>query len=311
MKVIRNIDDIKGVWQRPCVTIGNFDGVHLGHQHLLQAVRASAERQNTSSVVVTFDPHPLQVLRPEGVKLLAGFEQKKVQIALQGIDGLVVVPFTREFASLPAEIFVQELLVEKLGVSHLFIGYDYVFGRGREGDSAFLARQGGEWGFELTVIPPFVHDGDIVSSTRIRGLIREGRMAESAELLGRNFQICGKVTRGRQIGGRDLGYPTANIYIDETTLVPRKGVYACEILLRGHRYGGVANIGCNPTIGDGVLVLEAHIFDFDQDIYGETIAVDFLDFLRVETRFADLAALKAQIDRDAEGARQILSGKRL
>ncbi|HKJ65219.1 MAG TPA: FAD synthetase family protein, partial [Desulfopila sp.] len=187
MKIIRNIEDIDGNFKNPCVTIGNFDGVHLGHQQLFDAVRQRAQHNQGASIAITFDPHPLQVLKPGGIKLISTIEQKTELIELSGIDVLIIIPFNRHFAKTSAETFVDEILRQRLSVTDLFVGYDYAFGKGRTGNIDFLRQQGRDKGFGVNVIEAHYMNGIIVSSTKIRQLVAEGRMVETAELLGRYY----------------------------------------------------------------------------------------------------------------------------
>jgi riboflavin kinase/FMN adenylyltransferase len=307
MELYRDLSEIKKPFDRAVVTIGNFDGMHLGHQLLFSEVVGRAYRNGGTSVVVTFDPHPLKVLRPGGIKLISSTEQKIDLIRLAGIDALVIIPFDREFAKTPALQFVDEILIGKIGVADLVVGYDYAFGRGREGNIDFLRRQGEEKGFPVTVVEAHYENGVLVSSTKIRELIMEGRMRDVRKLLGRYYQIHGEVRQGRQRGGKEVGFPTANLKISEDDLCPKKGVYVTQVIYDGRIYGGVSNIGYNPTFNENELVAETHIFDFDRDIYGHRIKINLLQHLRGEKKFASVDELSAQIRRDIETAREVLA----
>ncbi len=308
MKIYRELNDIKEPFQNACVTIGNFDGVHLGHQRLFDVVEQKAYHSHGASVAITFNPHPLQVLRPGGIKLISTCEQKIELIQMSGIDALVVIPFTKSFASTSAVQFVDEVLIKRIGVKHLFVGYDYAFGKGRAGDIPFLKQQGEEKGFSVTVIDPYYEQGVLVSSTKVRELVAAGDMEKTKKLLGRYYQIRGEVQRGKQRGGKEIGFPTANLHVDEEDLIPKYGVYVCQVICDGKCYGGVINIGLNPTFSENTLVAEAHIFDFNQDIYGKPIKVNLLRFLREEKKFAGIEELAAQITRDVVCAKEILGG---
>lgn len=309
MQIIRSLNDIPHNIHCACVTIGNFDGVHLGHRKLFSRVIELAARCGGTSIAVTFDPHPLEVLRPDGVKRISTMQRKIELIEGAGIEILILIPFTREFAATGADEFVQKILVGKLGVKELVIGYDYAFGRGRSGDISFLREQGERYGFAVSVVPPFQLYGQPVSSTRIRELVAEGRIDLAGELLGRPWQIRGAVQRGQNRGGAELGFPTANLQFSGEELVPRYGVYACRVLLRGKEYGGVANIGRNPTFKEGLLVAETFIFDFKDDIYGEEIVISLLKYLRGEVRFESIDALRTQISADVKEAKCILASR--
>ena len=307
MQIFTGLDTVPRPLTRPYITLGNFDGVHLGHQLLFSEVVNKAYNNKGTAVAVTFDPHPLKVVRPEpGIKMISTFEQKVELIELANIDVLIVIPFTREFAATPAAAFIDQLLATT-GITELVVGYDYAFGRGREGDIAFLQEQGRRKGFAVSVVEPLYVDGKLVSSTKIRQLITEGKMGTVRKLLGRFYQIRGTVEAGRGEGGEVIGFPTANISLSEEDLCPRLGVYVVQVIYGGKCYGGVMNIGYNPTFGGEILTAETHIFDFDEDIYGKRIKINLLRFLRGEKRFSGPRELAAQIARDIEQAREILA----
>lgn len=310
MKLYRSLKEIAEKPARPYVTIGNFDGVHLGHQILFSEVVGKAYRNRGTSVVITFDPHPLQVVRPEiGLKLISTFEQKIELVQLAAIDILVVLPFTRELAATPAETFIDRLL-DKIGIVELVVGYDYAFGKGRQGDIPFLEGKGAREGFAVSVVDAYHVDDMLVSSSKIRELVREGRMRDVRKLLGRYYQIRGEVKMGKQRGGAVIGFPTANLHIAPEDLCPRHGVYVTQVVYDGKCYGGVLNIGRNPTFaeaGESAISAETHIFDFNQDIYGKPIKINLLKHLRGEKKFADPAELATQIGRDAAEAKKVLA----
>jgi len=307
MEIYRELKDILRPFPGACVTIGNFDGVHLGHQMLFAEVAARAHRTKGTSAAITFEPHPLQVLRPGGIKLISSAEQKVELIEMAGIDALIVVPFTMEFAKITAEHFVDDILLARIGMQDLVVGYDYAFGKGRTGNSEFLREQGKLKGFPVTVVDAHYEGSTLVSSTQIRQLVADGKMLEARKLLGRNYQIRGRVQVGKQRGGKEIGFPTANLTLSEEDLVPRHGVYVSQVICEGRCYGGVLNIGCNPTFGEDVLVAETHIFDFNQDIYGKLIKINLLEFLRSEHKFANVRELAGQIGKDVVQAKQILA----
>ena len=306
MKIIRNLTKITQPFKKPCVTIGNFDGVHLGHQKLFSEVVQRASRNNGCSVVVTFDPHPLRVLRPDGIKLISTIDQKIEQIDKAGIDVLVIIPFDRAFASTSAEQFVKSILVKTVGMSELVVGYDYAFGKGRSGDTKFLKEQGIIEGFPVTIVEPFSKNEMLVSSSKIRELVHEGRMMDAMVLLGRPYQIRGVVQVGEKRGGKDIGYPTANLQVNEEDLVPRIGVYVAQVISEGKCYGGVLNLGYNPTFGGQQLLAETHIFDFNKDIYGKPIKLNLLKFVRDEWKFPGIKELAWQISQDVIEAKKVL-----
>ncbi len=311
MEIYTDLADIKQPFANPSVTIGNFDGVHLGHQKLFSTVVEKARATDGVSVAITFAPHPLKVVRPEiGIKLISTCEQKRELIALADIDVLIIIPFTKEFAAMRAADFVENVLCRTIGVRELVVGYDYAFGRGREGDIPFLQRLGREKGFTVSVVEACHVDGILVSSTKVRELVSQGRMQDVKKLLGRYYQIRGEVKRGRQRGGPVLGFPTANLHISGEDLCPRHGVYVTQVIYGGKCYGGVLNIGYNPTFSGGgdAISAETHIFDFSKDIYGHPIKINLLQHLRGERKFSGPEELAAQIRDDIDQARAVLRG---
>ncbi|BHH84324.1 bifunctional riboflavin kinase/FAD synthetase [Desulforhopalus sp. 52FAK] len=311
MKIYHNMEMMGDTFPCPCVTIGNFDGVHFGHQQLFETVSQKAKQHNGTSVAITFNPHPLQVLLPEGIKLISNCEQKAELIEAAGIDVLIVIPFTKEFAKTTADTFVQDFLINTLHIKELVVGYDYAFGKGRGGNIDFLRNQGEEFGFPVTVVEALYAEDQLVSSTRIRQLVKDGKMAMARALLGRNYQIRGTVQVGKQRGGKLIGFPTANLKFNEEDLVPRHGVYVAQVVYGGRCYGGVLNIGYNPTFGEEKLVAETHIFDFNEDIYGQPIRVNLLKFLRGEVKFNGVKELSQQIAKDVSTAKQVLQAQAL
>jgi riboflavin kinase/FMN adenylyltransferase len=310
MKIYRNTDDIVGELTNSCVTIGNFDGVHFGHQQLFRTVVQKAAAIKGTSVAITFDPHPLRILLAGGIKLISTCEQKIELIEMSGIDILLIIPFTQEFAKTTADEFVADLLVRRLGVRELVVGYDYAFGKGRSGNIQFLKNQGEVFGFQVTVVDACYINNKLVSSTRIRELVREGEITAARELLGRSYQIRGTVQMGKQRGGKVIGFPTANLKFNEEDLVPKHGVYVVQVICRGRCYGGVLNIGYNPTFGEEQLVAETHIFDFNDDIYGQPIKVNLLKFMRSERKFSGPSELADQISKDVLLAKMVLDEQR-
>jgi riboflavin kinase/FMN adenylyltransferase len=311
LKPMRNMQlhtDLRQITQpftRPVVTIGNFDGVHLGHQMLFSEVAARARRIGGTSVAITFDPHPLKVLRPEGIRLISCIGQKIELIRMAGIDALLIIPFDHQFAQTTAADFVERILCRTIGVRELVVGYDYAFGQGREGSIDFLRRQGEQHGFPVTVVEAHYEDGLLVSSTKIRELVMSGQMEQVRRLLGRCYHIHGEVQRGRQ-RGRQLGFPTANLHISDDDLCPKQGVYVTQVGCGGKVYGSISNIGRNPTFGENALVAETHIFDFNADIYGQPIRLNLLRHIRDEVKFNSAEELAAQIQKDVAVARQAL-----
>jgi riboflavin kinase/FMN adenylyltransferase len=310
MQLYRSLDELPEKPANAFVTIGNFDGVHLGHQMLFNEVVGKAHRHQGVSIAITFDPHPLQVVRPQtGLKLISTFEQKVELIQLADIDILIVLPFTAELAATPATTFIDRLL-DHVQVAELVVGYDYAFGKGREGDIPFLKEQGRQRGFAVSVVEAYYVEGMLVSSTKIRELVTRGRMREVRKLLGRYYQIRGEVKMGKKRGGAEIGFPTANLHLAPEDLCPKHGVYVTQVTYGGRCYGGVLNIGHNPTFaeqdGEQPIRAETHIFNFNQDIYGHPIKVNLLRFLRDERKFSGPQELAAQIAEDIRQAKQIL-----
>lgn len=306
MKIIRTLKDVKKLnLVNPVVTLGNFDGVHLGHQAIFKQVVARALEDGGTSVAFTFEPHPLKVLAPQrSPRLLSTFREKMEQIEASGMDLVICAKFTPEFASQNPEDFVREVLVGTIGVKDLFVGHDYAFGKDRMGDIAFLRDAGMRHGFGVHVIGPVKVEGIVVSSTKIRSLIMDGEVCLASKLLGRPYSIEGTVIPGHS-RGRDIGFPTANI-TTPNELPPREGVYAVTILVEGKEYRGAANIGKNPTFGDDVPSYEVHILDFDGDLYGKFLKMRFLKRVRDEVKFKTVEELKAQIKKDVEKVRSVL-----
>ncbi|MDR3569758.1 MAG: bifunctional riboflavin kinase/FAD synthetase [Syntrophobacteraceae bacterium] len=306
MQVFHGIQSVRGKLKNPAITIGNFDGVHKGHQALFQKVSQWAQKLGGQSAVVTFDPHPIQVLSPENAPRFITCHRLKMElIAACGIDATIVIPFDHIFARMSAREFVEIILVENIGAKAIVVGHDYRFGNSREGDIDFLRRLGSEYGFEVQTVSGIRIDDKMVSSTAIRQMIAGGQIMEANNLLGRLFEVSGEVITGQK-RGITLGFPTANIRMPAMASPPT-GVYAIEAEVEGKTYGGAANLGYNPTFGNTELSLEAHLFDFNGDLYGKTISIRFIDRLREEIRFSGPAELAAQIGRDVAEAKKILA----
>ena len=310
MQIIQDIETIKEPFKSAVITIGNFDGVHIGHQALFHAVIERAEAMNGTAIAMTFDPHPIRVIKQNGhPPLITLYEQKAELIEKAGIDVLICIPFTMDFAALSARTFVEEILVKRIGMKAIVVGQDYTFGNRREGNVDLLKQYADELGFEVIVaewIQATNTNNHRISSTAIRELVTEGEMEKAGKMLGRDYQIRGTVARGRDRGGKLLGIPTANINLQDE-LCPKAGVYAVIVNYDGQRYPGVANIGYSPTFDDHVFTVEAHILDFKKDIYGEKIMVNFVRRLRGEIKFSGIDELIEQIDRDIARAREILA----
>jgi riboflavin kinase/FMN adenylyltransferase len=310
MEVIHGIDKIDRKFRNPVITIGNFDGVHIGHLSLFRRVKELAEAMGGESIIITFYPHPIKVLSPSnGPPLITGHEQKIQLIKEAGIDVFLVIEFTREFANMSAHEFVHEIIHSKIGARAVVVGPDYRFGHKREGDIPTLTRMGKELNFEVYVVPDISINGVEVSSSTIREFVMAGELRSAREMLGRDYQVAGQVIRGRDRGGRLLGFPTANLQlIDELT--PKPGVYATEVLIEGRLYDGATNIGYSPTFENGAFSVETHVLDFSGDIYGKIIQVRFIERLRDEKIFSGPEELSQQIKKDVDRAREILAKHR-
>lgn len=310
MKIINNLDDITEPYQNAVITIGNFDGVHKGHQALFRQVRLQAEKIKGTAVAITFEPHPMRVLKKEGYPPhITRYDQKIELLSRTDIDILICIPFTVEFSLITAQSFVEDLLLKKIGMKAIVVGNDYSFGKNREGNIDFLNTISAGFGFEVIVVDWEYNDTgehERISSTKIREIVLEGRVAEAKSLLGRYYQIRGKVVGGRNRGGKLLGFPTANIHLHDE-LCPKTGVYAVTVECVTGTHIGVANIGYSPTFNDHVFTVEVHILDFDENIYGQRIRVNFIDRLRSEQKFANISELSDQIRKDIEKARKILT----
>ncbi len=293
-------------FSRTVVTIGNFDGVHLGHRAILGKVAGRARDLEAQPVAVTFDPHPLKVLRPQmNLPLLTTPEQKLQLLSNTGLAAVVVLPFTPEFAALPPRDFVVQYFIDRLRVREVVVGHDYCFGRNREGNIDLLTEMGGTHGFTVQAVWAVEVDGAVVSSSLIRALLKLGKVAEAASLLGRPYGVGGRVIRGKGRGAALLGIPTANLR-PENELLPATGIYAVWVRRNGETYAGAANIGTCPTFENGEFSLEVHLLNFQGDLYGQTLEVDFIARLREERRFPSIEALGAQIRADIEAARVLL-----
>jgi len=311
MIVARTLDDVKDVTNETCLTIGNFDGVHLAHQKLLARVRERAKALNMLSLAVTFEPHPRQVLLGKNdPPRLTSPDVKLELIAATGIEACLVLPFTRAFAAQEPDVFVQDCLVHGLKMRELVIGHDWAFGKGRKGNFATLSTLGTRLGFTVDQLDPVLLDGAVVSSTRIRDMLLSGNVWDVRPLLNRFHKARGAVIHGADRGGKLLGFPTANIHAPDQ-LLPKGGVYAARITHNGRTFGAVANLGSNPTFGPacgaGPLSLEAHIFDYSGDLYAKSIDLHFVQRLRGEKKFSGVDELKARIAEDAKLAKRILA----
>ncbi|MBI4775073.1 MAG: bifunctional riboflavin kinase/FAD synthetase [Deltaproteobacteria bacterium] len=311
MGVFYSLSEIRHPFKKAVVTIGNFDGVHVGHKALFDHIKQLAKEMDGESVVVTFDPHPLAVVHSASIlppPMINSLEQRLELVREYGIDHVVVIPFTVEFSRIRARDFVEGILCRCLGMKAIVIGHDYAFGYKREGNLELLLRMSEEQDFRVVRMDAVEFEGERVSSTTIRHLIKQGGMEKVRKFLGRPFQMRGKVVPGRKVGGAVLGFPTANMETGQE-IMPGQGVYVVEVILRGKTYAGVCNVGYNPTFGLERLSVEAYLFDFNENIYGERIQINFLHKLRNEMKFSSVQELSEQIARDVEEARAYFGGR--
>lgn len=303
MIVAHNADELTPHLRQGAVLAwGNFDGVHLGHQALLRELRERADALGLPAVVVTFDPHPLVYFKKDQApKAIADSEDRLALLAMHGVDYTLMQRFDSDFAAQSPEEFVGRLLRQKLNAKAIVLGYDTAFGKGREGGFEFLKTLEAAYGFEITRIQPTLIDGDIVASTRIRRLIQAGELEKIPQLLGRVHSIHGPVTHGADRGGKLLGIPTANLD-PGPLLLPPQGVYACLARLENNFYIAPTSLGTNPSFGGGAVTLEAHLLDFDQDLYERDLRLYFLEYLRPERKFSDPESLRDQIRLDQDAA---------
>ena len=310
MQLINDLDDILKPFKNAAITIGNFDGVHIGHQALLRRTVERAGAMDGISLAMTFEPHPTRVLGQNNhPPLITLLDQKVELIERSGIDVLITIPFTREFATITAKKFVRDLLVGKIGIKTIVIGQDYTFGKNREGNVALLKFFAESFGFEVIVVDWIAVSNHIhgrISSTKIRELLMEGKVSEAEKLLGRFYQIKGTVVSGRCRGGKLLGFQTANINLQDE-LCPKTGIYAVTVESDDKKYKGVANIGYSPTFDDHIFTVEVHILNFDANIYGQIIRVNFIQRIRDEIKFSNIPALSKQIEKDVKETYNILS----
>lgn len=299
MKIYHHIDEFVRL-NNAVVTIGTFDGVHLGHRKIIAGIRELAESTGGETVLLTFFPHPRMILHPEdeSIKLINTMAEKAELLEALGIEHLIITPFSRDFSNQTAEEYIRDVLVNKIGTKKIVIGYDHRFGKDRQGGLKDLLRLGPVYGFEVVEIPEQDINEVAVSSTRIRSALLAGNIELANTFLGYPFYITGTVVRGDQLG-RQIGYPTANMVIAERyKLIPSHGIFAARVKVDGKVYGGMAYIGSRPTINGLTRNIEVNIFDFDQDIYNRRIQMQFLNFVRDDMKFDSMEALKVQIAKD-------------
>lgn len=290
------------------VTIGTFDGVHIGHKAILGKLIKSAEANQLESVLLTFFPHPRQVVQSvTDLRLINTIEEKKKLLEKEGLHSLVIHPFTKEFSRLTAEEYVRDILVKQLAAKKIIIGYDHRFGKNRTANITDLKAFGEKYGFEVEEISAQELDKVAVSSTKIRKALKEGDIETANNYLGYNYFLTGTIVKGKKIG-RTINFPTANIHIDETyKLIPKIGVYVTRTIIDGKTYNGITNIGINPTVSGEKKIVETHILDFEGDLYGKTLEIYFLAYIREEVKFDSVKSLQNAIAEDEVFARNYLT----
>ena len=302
MKVIKAIKDIDIEFDT-VVTIGNFDGVHKGHQVLIEKTATYAKARGIKSAVFTFLNHPINYFVPEKVKNIFDEKEKERLIEGFGIDYLIDIPFDKAMTQISAEQFIVKILKDKIHAKKIVVGYDFTFARNKEGTVDVLREMGHEYGIEVEIVQPIKINGIRVSSTFIRELISEGRVDEIPQYLGTPYVIEGEIIHGKA-NGRKMGYPTANISLKDQIIKPKNGIYASRVIIDGKKYFGATNVGMNPTVNGKYLSIETNILDFNEDIYGKRVRIEFLEKIRDEKKFESLDELRKQLDLDTGFVRQ-------
>ena len=308
MKIIKDLSNYKS-FQKSFVTIGTFDGVHIGHQKVIKNLICSASGNNVASVLFTFFPHPRMVLQKESdIELINTIDERIQLLEKLGLEIMVIQEFTTEFSKYSALHFVENLLVGKLNLAKLIIGYDHQFGKNREGDFEQLTNYGSTYGFSVEKIQQLDIDSITVSSSKIRTALKNGEIEKANRFLGYNFMLTGKVVKGENLG-KKIGFPTANLNIAESyKLIPKTGAYIVSSKIEGKTIYGMMNIGYRPTVSGKNQTIEIHFFDFNDDLYGVQIQVDVIKFLRDEQKFESVEALKNQLQKDKEKVVKFISG---
>ena len=296
MQIITSLDEIK-LEMPSAVAIGKFDGIHLGHRQLLGEIVAK-KQEGFQAVVFTFNPSPSVLFSKVREKELTSRDEKRQLFEALGIDVLVEFPLTYETAATPKEVFVEEILVQKLNAKYIVAGTDLSFGKNGEGNSAFLVEKSGQFGFQVEIIDKISYKGEIISSTLVRSAISEGNVKKARFMLGSPYFVQGIVQKGNQIG-RTIGFPTVNITAGDDKLLPPNGVYKTEVIVEGRIFEAITNVGCKPTVTDsGQVFVESYLYNFTENIYGKKIEVHFLEFMRKEQKFSNIEELKKQLQKD-------------
>lgn len=297
MKIVQNLNEYS-TKTGLALSIGMFDGVHLGHQTIIKQLNQVATEKNLESAALTFWPHPRKVFNPdEDLKLLNTIDEKTYLLEKHGVQNLFLKEFDEPFRNLTGEEFVREILIKKLNVKHLIIGHDHTFGKNKSGDFNLLKKMSAEGGFEVEQVKAVHFENRIISSTQIRNALSEGAVNNANKMLGYVYSVDGTVVHGKKIG-RTIGYPTANIDANPLKILPKKGAYIVEVFVKNRKYKGMLSVGTNPTVNGTKLTTEVYILDFNEDIYGEKISVNFLEFLHDEIKFESLEKLIERLDKD-------------
>lgn len=313
MKIVKDLNKI--VYdKKSAVTVGTFDGVHLGHREIIRKLNAVKDSKGLRSVIITFEPHPQIVLRnrEHDIRILSTLNEKLEIFSELGIDMVCVINFTKEFSLTPAEKFYKDYLIDKIGLTDLILGYDHMFGKNREGNFDTLKVLSGKYDFKVDKVEEYKPDGNHISSTVIRHLLEEGNIEKAGKLLGRSYSFEGIVVKGKKLG-REIGFPTANIQIDdEYKFVPKTGIYATEVMIGKEKYYGMMNIGTNPTVTDDTSIkIEVNIFNFNKDIYGEKIRVYLKNYIREEKKFKSLEELMENIYGDKKAILKLKNNRKI
>jgi riboflavin kinase/FMN adenylyltransferase len=308
MRIIDDLIFAREDFTSPVVTIGSYDGLHLGHQEIIKRVIERAKGEEGEAVVLTFEPHPVKFLHPQlWIPLITPYRKKMMLLERFGVDCTINLPFTKDLAQQSAKEFIQGIVQERIAPRWVIVGFNFTFGKDRTGTAEALKEMGARLGFEVEIVPPYAVNGEVVSSTRIRELIAEGNIKEAKRMLGRDFIIMGRVMYGHA-RGKGLGFPTANLEIT-SDLYPKHGVYAATVTQGEETYHGVVNIGTNPTFKDEEFAVEVLLFNYQGNLYGKELQVALVDRLRDEQTFPSPDALVQQIEKDVQKAKEILCGK--
>ena len=307
MKIIKDLKEIERD-EKTVITLGTFDGLHLGHQRIVDLLLRKSKDSGRRNFLITFDPHPRKIIPGRNdVKLLSTLEEKESILEKLGLENLFIVKFTSEFSKQTPEQFVEKYLIDGIGLKEIVIGYDHHFGKGRDGNFKLLQKMGDKYNFTVDVVPEFMIEGETISSTKIRNALLNGDVVKANKMLGRLYSFKGKIVKGDD-RGKELGFPTANLSIkNEDKLIPAEGIYASECIIDGEKYYGLLSLGSRPTFyTDGEIIPEFYIFDFNKNIYGKSLEVCLVEKIRDEEKFNSVDELIAQMKNDEKKGKEIL-----